>query len=319
MGASPLGVDWDEDGDMDLLSGEYSGFITLFLNTGTSTNPSLTNTGYIEANNIDIDVGNLAVPEVNDWNEDGRKDLIIGCDAGYVYVYLNQGTNIAPVFGNSIRIEANGNTLRYIKNCPRIADLNEDGLKDLVLSWIEGSCLFWPNHGTNAAPLFVEKYELTGYTDLVDPDPGLYNWSHFGVSDWNEDGHVDLVYSRWESEIFVHLHGTHNLVCIVDPVNPPITIPAQGGTFQYEVTLSNSSQYDAILDAWTEAVLPNSALFGPVRQAGNLTVPAGGTLQYTLGEYVPGSAPSGTYVYNLCLGKATDGYFVMDGFKFTKN
>ncbi len=318
MGASPQGVDWDEDGDFDLLSGEYNGKIMLFLNIGTSTNPVLTQHGYIEANGVDIDAGSLSVPEVNDWNEDGRKDLIVGCDSGYVYVYVNTGTNSAPQFGGSMKIKADGITIDKNKNCPRIADLNGDGLKDLVLAWIEGSCLFWPNYGTNANPVFYEHYELVGYTDPVDPEPGQYNWSHFCVSDWNEDGRLDLVYTRWESEINVHLNGSHYLDCQVDPVNPPIIIPSQGGSFQCQIAVSNNSKHDAILDGWIEVKLPNGNLYGPIHSAVGVTFTGGGTVQYTIGENVPGMAPAGAYSYRLCLGKMGNGTFVMDSFDFTK-
>jgi hypothetical protein len=319
MGASPLGVDWDEDGDVDLLCGEYNGKVKLFLNTGLGIMPTLTDGGYIQANGVDIDVSNLSVPEVNDWNEDGRKDLIVGSDYGSIYVYINIGTNAAPVFGSGQKIEANGAPIYYLKNCARVADLNEDGLKDLIVTGLDGSCLFWPNKGTNAEPIFEEDYELTGYTDLVDPGPGVYNWCHFGVNDWNEDGHIDLIYARWESEVNVHLHGNHNIKCRVEPVNPPVVIPAQGGAFQYRIGIANTSAHDALLDAWTEGVFPDGSLHGPMRQFTGMTLRAGATLQYTLPQMVPGFVIPGTYTFNFAMGKMGNGTFVMDGFDLTKN
>lgn len=317
MGASPRGVDWDEDGDIDLISGEYNGKVMLFENTGGLV-PNLTQIGYIQANNVDIDVGNLSVPVVNDWNEDGKKDLIVGSDTGYIYLYLNMGTNAAPVFLNSVRIEADGSPIYYRKNCPRIGDLNEDGLKDLVVTGLEGACLFWPNQGTNAAPLFNEEYELTDYQVLVDPAPGSYNWCHFDLCDWNEDSHIDLLYTKWESEIKVYLHGNHHIGCLAEPINPPINIPSQGGFFSCKLTLSNSSTHDILLDAWTDAVLPSGALFGPVREKVDLTLPAGATWKFTVSESVPWYVQSGLFSYNLCLGKMANGCFVIDGFNFTK-
>lgn len=321
MGASPRAVDWDEDGDFDLLSGEYAGFVTLFRNIGTPTNPILTNEGHLKMNGVDIDVGNLSVPEVNDWNEDGRKDLIMGCDAGYIYYYLNTGTNSNPAFRTSAKMADDGGQIQKIKNCPRITDLNEDGLKDLVLAWIDGTCLFWPNHGTNAAPVFHEKYELTGYTDTLDPDPGAYNWSHFGTCDWNEDGHPDLLYTRWESEIFIHLSGTYLLECTIDPVDPPVKISPHGGAVSYEINLTNNSSHDVILDVWTEITMPDGEPYGPVRiVATNETILAGGTNYYQFDDDVPGSfPPSGDYTFDVYMGNMDSGYFVTDSFTFTKN
>lgn len=318
MGASPLGVDWDNDGDFDLISGENNGRVTLFTNIGTATSPVLTNSGYIRSSGTTIDVGSLSIPEVCDWDEDGRKDLVMGCDAGYVYVYLNTGTDANPSFTGSFRIQANGSNIMKNKNCPRIVDLNEDGKKDLVLAWIEGSCLFWPNKGTNASPVFEEMYELLGYTDPVDPEPGNYNWSHFCVTDWDEDGHTDMIYTRWESDLRVHLHGSHNLLCDAEPINPPIVIPAQGGSFRCRLTLSNTSAHDAVIDAWTEVVLPSGALVGPVRLGLDQLLTGGGNISVMVRENVPAAAPPGTYTYRLCIGKSGNGYFVADSFDLQK-
>ena len=47
MGAYPQVADWNNDGLPDLLVGDSSGRIALFLNRGNLTNPSLTNSGFI--------------------------------------------------------------------------------------------------------------------------------------------------------------------------------------------------------------------------------------------------------------------------------
>jgi hypothetical protein len=49
------------------------------------------------------------VPCVVDWNEDGRKDLLVGCFYnGFIYLYLNSGTNNAPVFTTGSKLKADG-------------------------------------------------------------------------------------------------------------------------------------------------------------------------------------------------------------------
>ncbi len=61
---------------------------------------------------IDIEVGHL-VPRVCDWNNDGRKDLIVGqFSGGAIRLYLNQGTDAAPVFGESSFLHAGGKPIR---------------------------------------------------------------------------------------------------------------------------------------------------------------------------------------------------------------
>ncbi len=47
---------------------------------------------------INIEVGHL-VPDVVDWNNDGKKDLLVGqFKDGAIHLYLNQGTDATPVF-----------------------------------------------------------------------------------------------------------------------------------------------------------------------------------------------------------------------------
>lgn len=46
-----------------------------------------------------IDVGTHSIPDVADWDGDGRKDLIVGqFDSGFVRCYLNTGSDSSPAF-----------------------------------------------------------------------------------------------------------------------------------------------------------------------------------------------------------------------------
>ena len=61
---------------------------------------------------IDIGVGHL-VPCVTDWNSDGKKDLIVGqFKNGAIRLYLNEGTDTEPVFGDYSFLQAGGKTIR---------------------------------------------------------------------------------------------------------------------------------------------------------------------------------------------------------------
>jgi hypothetical protein len=61
---------------------------------------------------IDIEVGHL-VPCVTDWNSDGKKDLIVGQFAnGAIRLYLNEGTDTEPVFGDSTFLQAGGKPIK---------------------------------------------------------------------------------------------------------------------------------------------------------------------------------------------------------------
>ena len=57
---------------------------------------------------IDIRIGHL-VPTIADWNNDGKKDMIVGQFAGgKINLYLNQGTDELPKFGEPIFLKAGG-------------------------------------------------------------------------------------------------------------------------------------------------------------------------------------------------------------------
>jgi hypothetical protein len=48
-------------------------------------------------------------PEVADWNNDGNKDIMVGVFYnGNIYLYLNEGTDSDPVFGDRTLLEADG-------------------------------------------------------------------------------------------------------------------------------------------------------------------------------------------------------------------
>lgn len=50
-----------------------------------------------------------SVPCVVDWNEDGKKDLLVGCFYyGNVYLFINSGTDAVPVFTTGTKLEADG-------------------------------------------------------------------------------------------------------------------------------------------------------------------------------------------------------------------
>jgi hypothetical protein len=53
-----------------------------------------------------------AVPEIVDWNGDGKKDLLVGVFYnGNIFYYQNYGTNESPVFHDRVMLEADGSTI----------------------------------------------------------------------------------------------------------------------------------------------------------------------------------------------------------------
>jgi len=57
-----------------------------------------------------LDVGYGSAPTVVDWDNDGRKDLVIGTqyNGGKVRLYLNTGTDEAPLFDGYVHLQSGG-------------------------------------------------------------------------------------------------------------------------------------------------------------------------------------------------------------------
>ncbi|MEM1042108.1 MAG: hypothetical protein AAGI91_05710 [Bacteroidota bacterium] len=109
------------------------------------------------------------------------------------------------------------------------------------------------------------------------------------------------------------------LVVALVPLNPPVTVPAGGGTFQFQVSVTNTTGAPQSFQGWTDATLPNGQPFGPALGPQALTVAPGGTFgPVTLAQQVPGTAPPGAYSYTAYAGTFPGGAVGTDSFPFTK-
>ncbi len=104
----------------------------------------------------------------------------------------------------------------------------------------------------------------------------------------------------------------------LNPVNPPIVIPAAGGNFDFEATLTNSGTSPQAFDAWIMVQLPNQSWYGPVLGPLELTLAPGSSLVRQRTQNVPGSAPAGEYWYEGRVGDYPSAIWDTSGFAFTK-
>jgi hypothetical protein len=83
-------VDWDRDGDLDLLVGNIEGHVSFVRNEGSRERPLFATPVRLEAEGKAIQVpGGDAGPFTADWNGDGLVDLLVGCGDGSVLLYPN--------------------------------------------------------------------------------------------------------------------------------------------------------------------------------------------------------------------------------------
>jgi hypothetical protein len=94
IGMAPTFGDLDNDGDEDLLIGDFAGALYYFEKQAGPAD----NFVFVTANYQAIDVGNFATPQLVDVDRDGKLDLLIGKQLGTISYYHNTGTASAPVF-----------------------------------------------------------------------------------------------------------------------------------------------------------------------------------------------------------------------------
>ena len=100
--------------------------------------------------------------------------------------------------------------------------------------------------------------------------------------------------------------------------NPNIIIPRTGGSFSFDAILASNYHQPYTIDVWTEAILPNGNIFGPILSRYDITVNPGSTIYRTLTQYVPGFAPSGFYHYCAKVGFYPDSIVDSDEIPFLK-
>ena len=66
----------------------------------------------VEDAGVPIDVSWYAAPQMFDWDEDGKKDMVVGqFTSGYIRFYPNVGEDSAPVFSGFEYLRASGSII----------------------------------------------------------------------------------------------------------------------------------------------------------------------------------------------------------------
>lgn len=230
--ATPVGFDWDGDGDIDLLCGNTAGYVGFFENLSGPgvAKPKFAAPVLLEVAGRPLRImagenGSIQGPAeakwgyttftVADWDDDGRPDLVLNSILGEVVWYRNIGTRAAPKLAPAQPIEvewdgpqpvlawgwrkpAGKALLTQWRTTPVAVDWNQDGLVDLVMLDQEGYLAFFERAKVDGrlalkSPRRCFCDEQGRPLRLSKGKAGASGRRKLCVTDWDGDGKPDFL------------------------------------------------------------------------------------------------------------------------------
>ncbi len=141
-------------------------------------------------------------PYAFDYNNDGQMDILLGTEEGQISVLMNNGTSDAPLFSEFRTLRAmDGNEIDIgSRAVPCVADLNDDGLMDLLLGSGEGPVYYCMNRGSKSEPLFASPVALE---DVISMPIAVSRNSTPCVIDWDGDSKNDILLGSGSGEVLL--------------------------------------------------------------------------------------------------------------------
>ncbi len=225
----PTAIDWDDDGDVDLIVGDEDGRVAFVENTGVISNnmPVFNSPQYFLQKAELVKFGALVTPFSVDWDDDGDEDLICGNSAGYISFIENLDGGSPPTWDKPellkarlarqaeseiIRIMAGDSgsiqgpaEKKWGYTTLTVSDWDGDGLRDIIVNSIWGKIQWFKNIGSKGSPQlaaiqpvkaeFSDQEQKPAWNWWTPEDNNLVTqWRTTPVAiDWNNDGLTDLV------------------------------------------------------------------------------------------------------------------------------
>ncbi len=243
--------DIDGDGDVDAFIGSKNGDVIFARNEGTATEPFFSNTTQTNPFGIVSADGDSANPALEDLDNDGDYDLIIGDKDGNFLYQQNNGSAAVPAFG-VVQVNPFGMGNVGLGASPAFADMDNDGDLDLISGNSDSDILFARNAGTIDAPRF-EAFQLNPF--------GLTNaegtYSAPSLADIDRDGDYDMLvgtkngigFDAIGAFQFYANNGTATTPAFAAPLENPFGLDNSTGTYLNPtlVDIDNDGVFEAVV------------------------------------------------------------------------
>lgn len=196
---APVSVDWDHDGDQDLIVGEEGGKVAFVENTGKINNgqPAFLPPVFFQQKANYLKTGSLVTPVGVDWDNDGDQDIVAGNSSGHIVFFENLDGGYLPKWNKPQLLKANGKTIeikagnngsiqgpaeaKWGYTTLSVKDWDNDGLKDLIVNSIFGKVIWYKNIGSRDDPRLAAPKPIKVEWKTAPPKPS-WNW-------WNPEDH----------------------------------------------------------------------------------------------------------------------------------
>jgi len=191
----PTLIDIDNDGDLDIMSANYQEYGTEFFNLNFYENIGNSSNPIFEDPVLDpfgLSNNYLTAPSFVDIDNDGDLDLFAGGlgNGGFIYYAENTGAPSEPNFGPA-STGAFGLNFYEVFSFLDLADFDNDGDFDIMVSTYYGNFEYFENTGTPESPAFGNSITNPfGLGDLSIADARISDWS-----DLDGDGDIDLMFN----------------------------------------------------------------------------------------------------------------------------
>lgn len=197
--STPQFADFDNDGDLDVLSGTGNGGWVYFENTGNANNPI-----YVQQTGVDNPMdgftngSGFTDPAIADIDGDGDLDVLSGINGGEFLYFENTGTASTPIFVERLGIDnpMDVNSIRPdFRSTPTFVDLDNDGDFDIMSGAGDAGFYYFENTGNANTPVFTQRTgsgnPMDGQ-DVIHPSEFSY-YSNPAFADLDGDGDLDII------------------------------------------------------------------------------------------------------------------------------